>query len=322
MRIIERAEIERAVSPAAAIAAVESAFAAYSRGEVVLPPVGYLRFEDPPGDTHIKYGYRRGDPVFVVKIASGFPGNAALGLSTSSGMMIVLSARTGTPEAVLLDEGWLTDLRTAAAGAVAARLLALRNPGMIGILGTGIQARLQLDLLRHVTACRRALIWGRDAAKAGAVKAAGFTVETVSTVEEPAARCRLIVTTTAARSPLLLAGMIRPGTHITAVGADAPGKQELDAALFARADVLAVDSREQCFDHGDSFHALTAAAVSRERFVELGEIITGVRPGRTNEGQITIADLTGLAMQDIAVAKIACGIDEGLAREERDSHNR
>jgi ornithine cyclodeaminase len=307
MRIIELADIRRRVTPEAAIAAVEEGFAAFSRGEVVLPPVGYLRFDQPPGDTHIKFGYRRGDPVFVVKIASGFPGNAALGLNTSSGMMVVLSARTGFPEAVLLDEGWLTDLRTAAAGAVAARWLAPANVECIGIVGSGTQARLQLDLLRYVTPCRRAVIWARDPVKASAVAVEGFEIEVISSIEQLAARSRLIVMTTASRAPLLRAGMVRPGTHITAVGADAPGKQELDAGLFAGAAVLAVDSREQCFDHGDSVHALQAGSASRERFVELGEIIAGAKPGRVDQKQITIADLTGLAIQDIQVAKLACG---------------
>ena len=166
---------------------------------------------------------------------------------------------------------------------------------------------MQLDLLRHVTPCRRALLWARDPVKARAVAVEGFEIEVVSSIEELAARCRLIVMTTAARTPLLRAGMVRPGTHISAVGADAPGKQELDAGLFAEAGVLAVDSREQCFDHGDSVHALQAGNASRERFVELGEIIAGARPGRTSQEQITIADLTGLAIQDIQVAKLACG---------------
>ncbi|MBA4136287.1 MAG: hypothetical protein C0518_03100 [Opitutus sp.] len=305
MRIVSLSEIKLRVSTAAAIAAVEEGFVAYSRGEVTVPPVGHLGFEQPPGDVHIKYGHRRGDDMFVVKIASGFYDNPKLGLPSSNGLMLVFSAQTGAPEAVLLDEGWLTDLRTAAAGAVAAKHLAPRDVGEIGIVGAGVQARWQLDLLRHVTSCRRAVVWARDFSKAHAFAVEGFEIEAVRTLEELAARARLIVTTTPSREALLRAEMIHPGTHITAVGADAPGKQELDPALFARAAVRAVDSRSQCLHHGDSAHALRAGLVRETDFAELGEIIAGTRPGRTDENQITIADLTGLAIQDIQVAKLA-----------------
>lgn len=305
MRIVFLSEIKQRVSAAAAIAAVEDGFVAVSRGEVTLPPVGHLGFEQPPGDVHLKYGHRRGDDVFVVKIASGFYDNPKLGLPSSNGLMLVFSAKTGAPEAVLLDEGWLTDLRTAAAGAVAAKHLAPRDVAEIGIVGAGIQARFQLDLLRHVTPCRRAVVWARDFTKAQAFAVEGFVIEPVRTLDELAARARLIVTTTPSREPLLRAEMIRPGTHVTAVGADAPGKQELAAMLFARAAVCAVDSRSQCLHHGDSSHALRAGVVREADFAELGEIIAGTRPGRTAPEQITIADLTGLAIQDIQVAKLA-----------------
>lgn len=306
MRVHHRAAIEAAVAPAAAIAAMEAGFAAYSRGEVIVPPIGHLAFEDPAGDVHIKYGYWQGDLVFVVKVASGFYGNPALGLSSSSGLMLVFSARTGFPEAVLLDEGYLTDLRTAAAGAVAAKYLAPTQISTIGIVGAGIQARMQLDLLRHVTSCRRVMVWARDPAKAKAFVVEDFAIEVAGSIDQLAWHCNLIVTTTPAQQPLLRAAVVQPGTHITAVGADAPGKCELDPALFARAQVLAVDARQQCFEYGDAAGALRANTVGRERFVELGEIIAEPAHGRLDDNQITIADLTGLAIQDIQIAKLAC----------------
>jgi ornithine cyclodeaminase len=305
MRVYHRAEIEKAVDPAAAIDAIADGFAAFSKGNVIVPPVGHLEFKNPTGEMHIKYGYRLDDDVFVVKIATGFYENPAHGLSSSSGLLLVWSARTGFPQALLLDEGYLTDLRTAAAGAVAAKYLAPKNLRAIGIVGSGIQAHLQLDLLRHVTQCRRAVIWARDPAKARSFKVDGFSIEVADSVAALCGQCNLIVTTTPSREPLIAAGDVRPGTHITAVGADSPGKQELDASLFAKAVVLAVDSRAQCFDHGDSVHALNSHLVEPSRFVELGEIIAGTARGRTSEEQITIADLTGLAVQDIEIAKLA-----------------
>jgi ornithine cyclodeaminase len=149
------------------------------------------------------------------------------------------------------------------------------------------------------------VIWARDAAKAHAFKVDGFSVEVADSVAALCSECNLIVTTTPARAPLVLAEYVQPGTHITAVGADGPGKQELDALVFAKAGVLAVDSRAQCFSHGDSAHALSSRAVDPGRFVELGEIIANTATGRTREEQITIADLTGLAVQDIEIAKLA-----------------
>ena len=304
MRIVGRAQIEQAVAPQAVIAALEEGFAAYSKGQVTTPPVGYMQFEDPPGDLHVKYGHRRGDSVFVIKIATGFYRNPERGLSSGNGLMLVFSAETGVPQALLMDEGYLTDLRTAAAGAVAAKYLAPKTVHAIGIVGSGVQAHLQLDLLRHVTSCRRALVWARDPHKAATFQVAGFEVEAVSSVADLASRCNLIVTTTPARGALLHSRDVRPGTHITAVGADAPGKQELDPALLQRADVCAVDARSQCLDHGESVHALRAGLVAESRFVELGEIITQPSLGRTRADQITIADLTGLAIQDIEIAKL------------------
>lgn len=304
MRTFTRSEVEKAVDRQALIAALEEGFAAYSRGEVNVPPVGYLKMDTPPGDVHIKYGHRHGDDVFVIKIASGFYDNPRAGLPTGNGMMLVFSAKTGEPIATLLDEASLTDLRTAAAGAVAAKHLGPKSVTLIGIVGGGVQARLQLDFLRHVTTCRNAVVWARRPEQAKALSVDGFDIEVVPTVGDLARRCNLIVTTTPAREALLMAADVQPGTHVTAVGADAPGKQELDPALFRKAAVRAVDSRSQCFDHGDAFHALKAAVVTEKDFVELGEVIANPALGRARQDQITVADLTGLAMQDIEMAKL------------------
>lgn len=306
MRIFSRAQVEQAVDQQALIAALEEGFAAYSRGEVNVPPVGYLKLESPPGEVHIKYGYRRGDDVFVIKVASGFYENPKIGLGSGNGMMLVFSARTGAPMAALLDEACLTDLRTAAAGAVAAKYLAPKAVKAIGIVGGGAQARMQLDMLRHVTPCRRAVVWARKPEQANALQVAGFQIEVVPSIAELARRCNLIVTTTPAREALLKAEDVQPGTHITAVGADAPGKQELDPVLFQKAQIRAVDSRSQCFDHGDAFHALKAGLVEEKQFVELGEVVANPALRRADDSQTTIADLTGLAMQDIEIAKLVC----------------
>ena len=166
--IYNRAQLEKAVRPEKLITAIEEGFIAYSQGKVVVPPVGQLMFDNPAGDCHIKYGYVRGDATFTIKVATGFYGNAALGIPSGDGIILVFSAKTGRLITILDDKGFLTDARTAAAGAVAAKLLAPPTVPCIGVIGAGIQATLQLDYLRHVLPTRRAMVWARSAAKAQA----------------------------------------------------------------------------------------------------------------------------------------------------------
>lgn len=302
--IYSRAELQAAIHPAELIQAMEDGFVAYSRGQVVVPPVGHLDFDEPPGDCHIKYGYIRGDDAFTVKIATGFYRNPDRGLPSSNGVVLVFSSRTGELQAILQDEGYLTDLRTAAAGAVAAKYLAPKNVECIGIIGAGTQARLQLEFLQAVTPCRQALVWARSAERAAAFQVQGFQIEVADSVAQLASRSRLIVTTTPARHWLLGADHVLPGTHITAVGADGGGKQELDPRLFA-GSLCAVDSRKQCAQFGDASYAIQERLIVSGDLIELGEIIQDRRLGRKDPAQITIADLTGVAVQDIQIAKLA-----------------
>ena len=180
----------------------------------------------------------------------------------------------------------------------------------IGVFGTGIQARLQVLELRSVTPCRRLLAWGRTpenlAVYQEEMEEQGFSVAATQDSAEVAARCNLIVTATPATAPLLTAEMIRPGTHITAMGSDTEYKQELDPAILARADIVVADSIGQCRLRGEISKALAAGLVEEERIVELGSIINGDRPGRSAESQISVADLTGVAVQDIQIATAVC----------------
>lgn len=287
---------------------IEKGFVAYSQGKTVVPPVGELIMTDPPGDVHIKYGYIAGDDYYVIKIASGFYGNATLGLSSSNGMMLMFSQKTGVPVAILLDEACLTDIRTAVAGAIAAKYLAPTVVNCIGIMGTGTQARLQLEYLRPVVNCRKAMVWGRDADKCAAyvqdTSSLGFDVATTLDAGELARSCNLIVTTTPAESPLLInADELMPGTHLSAIGSDTHAKQELHADILARADLVVADSIPQCLERGEIHQALKSAAIDEQDIVELGNIIAGVAAGRVDDTQITVADLTGVAVQDIQISK-------------------
>ncbi len=303
MRIVELPEIEEALAGLDVLPLIEAGFVAYSEGRAVVPPVGELILDE--GETHIKYGFIRGEPWYVIKIASGFYRNPERGLPSGDGMMLLFSQRTGQPVAALLDRGHLTDVRTAAAGAIGARYLAPHRVERIGVAGTGVQARLQVQHLKGVTECRSVLAWGRSDERLAAyrrdLEIEGFEVAVTKDPAELGA-CNLIVTTTPATEPLLRAEDIRPGTHLSAIGSDAPQKQELDPGILARASLVVADSRSQCRERGEIAHALDAGAISPDQVSELGDVIAGKAPRRTDDAQITVFDSTGVAVQDIQIA--------------------
>jgi len=286
---------------------IEEGFVLHSLKEVVCPPVGHLNFENPRGDVHIKYGYIGGDDFYVVKIASSFYENPSKNLPSSNGLMLVFGQKTGDLRAILLDEGYLTDIRTGIAGAVVAKYLAPKNVHCIGIVGTGVQAKLQLQFLQEVVSCKKVVVWGRSEERLREYRKSmsehGFEITTTLKIQDITDTCNLIVTTTPSQAPLVFAKDILKGTHITAVGADSKEKQELDAEVFRLADIVVADSIEQCLDHGDSSHAVKAGSVQAKDLVEIGNMILEPKLHRQNEGQITVADLTGVAIQDIQIAK-------------------
>jgi ornithine cyclodeaminase len=304
MRVVTLDEIQRVLPDLDLMPDIEAGFAAYSRGDAVVPPVGELLLDG--GDVHIKYGYLKGDQYYVIKIASGFYDNPKLGLPSGNGLMLLFDQITGEAVAMLLDEGCLTDIRTAVAGAIAARHLAPRKVDRIGIVGSGIQARQQLRLLETVTPCRDVLVWSKFTDELPAyqkdMEDLDFRVETTSDATRILPNCNLVVTCTPSTEPILFARELQPGTHITAVGSDTPGKQELDTEILARAEVVVADSIPQCLIRGEIAQALKTSHVKKEQLLELGNIISGAEDGRTSESQISVADLTGVAVQDIKIA--------------------
>ena len=286
---------------------IERAFAALAGGAVVMPPVLSMHMPDIGGELDVKTAYVPGLPGFAVKLSPGFFGNPGLGLPSTSGLMVVLSTRTGRVQAVLLDNGYLTDLRTAAAGAVAARWLARPDADRAAILGTGLQARLQLQALRLVRPIRQALVWGRnpghaqDAARA--MSQPGLTVRVTADPAEAVGFGDVVVTTTPATEPIVRAAWLRPGQHVTAMGSDQPGKTELEPACLTRADLYVPDRLSQTSRMGELRGAIAAGLIAADaHWPELGDLITARHPGRTGPDQITIADLTGTGVQDTAIA--------------------
>ena len=330
-RVFTLAQIQAALahdpqsSAAQVVDAIEQCFVNMSSGRATVAPVVHLGPFDPTGalvnDACVKCGFVNADAGgehFVVKIASGgFAHNRERGLPTADGLMVVFSQTTGMLEGLLLDQGYLTDLRTAAAGAVAARYLAPPDLQCIGVLGSGIQARFQVRLLASVTACRNVVMWGRSPERTREACAdveamgLGFSCRAVGSAAEVAAQSRLIVTTTSSKKFLLRRRDVRPGTHITAVGADGIGKQELDPAIVGDADVVVADSRRQCVEFGELSHAVTAGLLVDANVIELGAFISGARvKGSQNlrrqrdDMRITVFDSTGVGIQDVAISSL------------------
>lgn len=308
--IVEEAALRASVTPARACAAIRDAFRADGEGRTLVPPV--INFDIPAsrGEFHIKTAYIEGVPHVAVKVASGFYDNPARGLPSGSGLMAVFDAQTGMPAALLLDNGFLTDIRTAAAGAVAADVLARSRVDTVGVIGSGVQARHQIQCLRIVRDFRRVLVWSPTRQHVEAycdeLRREGYDASAASSVEEVCAAADVLISTTPAREPLVRSEWLREGMHITAVGSDSPGKQELDAACLGRADLVVVDRLAQCAAFGELRHAFDAAVMSAaDVYAELGTIVAERKPGRTSDRQITIADLTGVGFQDTAIASAA-----------------
>jgi len=305
--VAEWSRIEPALAGVDLLEEMSLGFQAYSAGECVVPPVGELLLEETRGEVHIKYGYVRGGEHYVIKIASGFPGNPGLGLPVGDGLMLLFSQKTGALARVLLDEGHLTDERTAAAGALASRTMAPPEVKRIGILGSGVQARLQAKHHAGVFPDAEFLVWGRDPEKRAACAAdltgAGLRAASALDVEQICKECEVIVTTTAAKESVLSSEWVQSGTHVTAVGSDTPEKQEVEAALLARADRVVCDSLEQCRLRGEVSQALRSGVIKEEVVVELGAVLRGEAAGRTAAADVTISDLTGVAVQDLRIAE-------------------
>jgi ornithine cyclodeaminase len=306
--LLREADVRAAVDMPSLIDAMSRAFDAYAAGRAELPAVIHLDVPEARGQIHVKAGHVHGAAKYAVKVASGF---YATDPPSIDGLVLVFDASTGALVAMLLDGGHLTDARTGAAGGLAARHLAPRRVRTVAVLGTGAQARQQLDGL----ACERAFegvrVWGRNVDHARScvddLRGRGLpatTIETAATPEDAVRGADVVITCTASSEPLLRAEWLRPGSHVTAVGSDGPAKRELEPGVLAGADLVVVDSRDQCARLGELHHAIEAGVLAADAAIELGDVAAGRAPGRTSEGQTTVCDLTGVGVQDVAAAAL------------------
>jgi ornithine cyclodeaminase len=307
VRVLLESEIREIIGPVQALRVVREAFVKHSRGEACLP--GVIGFRLPSGgEVHVKAAHLVGSRFFCVKEAGGFPGALASGLPPNSGMVQAFDAETGRLRGLLFDHGYLTDLRTGASGALATDVLARAGVVQAGILGTGVQARYQLEALLAVRQPGRVVVWGRSEDKAQAfAREMGsrynwLPIEVAGGVPQAAEGSEVLITVTAATEPLVREDWVMKGTHITAVGSDAPDKCEVMGQVLAKADKVVADSLVQCLALGEIHHAVSGGFIAEaDVYGELGEVVAGTKPGRQSDDEITLADLTGLGIQDAAV---------------------
>ena len=309
MRIVEERELRERVGEEEALSAVERAFRALAEGRVVQPaPMGF-DFEEAEGEVHVKGASLKGSPIFAIKVASGFYSNSDRGLPTSSGLVLVFDATTGFPLLLLHDNAYLTELRTAAAGALAIRLLAPETIEKMAMIGTGSQARYQLRAIARVKRPGRVSAWSPSSEHRARYAeemtgALGIPVSAVSSAKEALEDADVVVTVTPAREPIVEASFVKPGATIVAVGSDGPDKQELEVDVLERADKVIADKLSQCAKLGEIHHALEAGRLTeKDVYGELGDVVIGRLPGREGD-ELIVCDLTGVGAQDAALAEI------------------
>lgn len=307
MQILQRAVLEQRVGlDTAALAVIEAGFAALGRGEVVMPPVLSMAIAEHHGEVDVKTAHIQGGDYFAIKISPGFFDNPKLGLPSLLGLMVVFCAKTGQVVAVLFDEGYLTDIRTALAGALAARWLAREDAQQVSVLGAGRQAELQVAALTLVRPIQSVAVYARRPEQAAAYAAHmqqryGLSVTCHATPAEACRKADIVVTTTPSRQPILFWDALPAGVHVTAMGADSPGKNELDPTILSNADHVVADWVLQSRRLGELQHA---PDLQREVY-ELGHLIAQGRRLRQCDSAVTVCDLTGLGIQDTAIATYA-----------------
>ncbi|RJS59059.1 cyclodeaminase [Bacillus sp. PK3_68] len=294
-----------------AIHAVEEAFTELAMNKVTMPPIMRVDIKENNGEVDVKTAYVAQKDLFALKVSSGFFNNDQLGLPSANGFMVLISTKTGEPKALLLDNGYLTEVRTAAAGAVAAKYLAKKTIHTAGVIGTGAQAKYQMKALKMVRDYKKLLVYGRSELNMKKFKEEMEAILDVKVIEcsspeEVVKGSEAVVTTTPAKEPIVQAEWLNRGLHITAMGSDAEDKQELEADVLQRADRIVCDAKSQCLRLGELHHAVSRGMSDVENCViELGTITSTHTHGRQNNREITVCDLTGTGVQDTAIALYA-----------------
>lgn len=306
LRVIGWSELDKAFDKAAVLAAVRQALIDHAESKTFSPPPMHLLFPA-PGDCHIKAGGRVAGSRFIVKVACGFYDNPQRGLSTNSGLQILMNASTGRPLAILDDEGLLTSWRTAGAAVEAATIVKMPKACTAGIIGCGEQGELIGTWLPDRLPVDQILLWNRTGARAEALAAhlrtihPHLSVQVAPTIADVVAHADVVFTATPAQSPLLNAGMVRGPLHVIALGADTPGKNEIAADLLANTAWIATDDHDQCLNHGEFGNAVRAGVRDANSDLSVGALLAAAP---RDFSSVSVVDLTGIAAQDLAISSL------------------
>ena len=309
IRVLTESDIRDAVGIGGdELRAVETVYPLVSAGVGSMPPIMRIEVPEHNGEIDVKSAYLPGYNGIAVKVSAGFFNNPTRGLPSLGGLMIVFDTETGVPGSALFDNGYLTDLRTGLAGAVAAKHLSREHSSVIGMVGAGTQARYQLECLTLVRSIEAGRVWARRREQAEVYagemgEKLGISIDVVDDVAAAADGVDILVTTTPATEPLVVASMLTPGLHVTAVGSDAESKQEIAGEAVLAADRFVCDSVGQSGRLGELRGAIEAG-FDPDAAVELGNVISGHRIGRGSDSEVTVCDLTGTGAQDTAIASL------------------
>jgi len=306
LRIVPLEAFRDKIPMSVAVAAVERGFRALGLGEATLPDPMVVELSDLAAEVHVKGAHLKGGRHIVLKVATGFYRNRAHGLPSGDGLFLLLNAETGAPDFLFAEHGYLTDLRTAAAIGLTLKYLAPKDAREALLVGAGAVGRLAARAIVAERPIAKLTIWNRTPERAAALaRELGGMVETnITDALEPAVkRHRIIVTATASTTPVIKAAWVAKGTHITSAGTGSPEKVELEPQLLLKADKLIADRVFQTARYGNLHHAIAAGVLGVERvYGELGDLAAGRLAGRQDPDEITVADLTGVGVQDAAIA--------------------
>ena len=306
MIFISRNDLDKLIDFDEVFEKTKKAYMLFSKGKTVTPPFTVFTIPESKGSVHFKCGYVQGDSYFAMKYSGAFYGNEKLGLSNFLGLFVVFNAKTGEVEAVIDDKGYLTDYRTAVAGAIATSSMANKNSKTVAVIGTGVQARMQIDALMNVMDIDTLKVWGRNDknvkqyVKEMKLKHSNLKVIECKTAKDAVSDADIVYTVTYAKEPIVKAEWLKKGAHITAVGACEPDMQELDEKIFLLANTICVDSKDACLNNGELHHAVSINCVKLNDVLELGEFLAKPKPRK--ETDITVCDLVGVGFQDATIA--------------------
>lgn len=309
--VLNEDELRQTITLPEAIIAVETAFTALAENRLHRP--GRFTLDMPGGKSKVEVegSYLNQTPYYIIRVNSSFHQAYQLDLPSSSGLALVFDALSGQPIALMVDNGYISQLRAGAAGALAARYLANPTLNRVAVIGSGRQAYIQLKSLMMDRSIGLVSVWGRsplhvDSYARRMVEDHDLNIEIAASPEAAVRLADLVITATSSQEPLLKADWLKPGVHINAVGSNHPDKQELHVDVLQRAEVIIADKLDQCMAAGEIHHALAAGVITPQQVQgELGQLIKGQIPGRTHPSQITVADLTGVEVQDTVIATLA-----------------